>query len=299
MALKLAFSTVACPEWTLEQVVAKAAEFGYEGIELRTLGADSTVLASDPARLGVEKAAAILRDQPVKLVCLSTSLCLHHRDDTAAKHALRQVREQMAVAQALGAPALRVFGNEVEPGENRRSVISRIAHRAAELGHLAKEHGLKLLLENAGSFCVAKDWWTIFNVAEQSRLGLAWNVANAAAAGESPAVSVPLLHHRLGLAKVKDLLVGEGTGYVPLGEGNVGIEHFIHRLMGVGYAGYVSVEWDRAWLPTLAPAEEYLPQARQTLLDWMKEIDEARAAAKVKADKAAAKSGPQPRRRAS
>ena len=40
--MKICFSTLACPAWTLDQVVNIAASSGYDGIELRFLeGEDS------------------------------------------------------------------------------------------------------------------------------------------------------------------------------------------------------------------------------------------------------------------
>ena len=35
--VKLGFTTLACPDWTLEQAVTAAAEYGYDGIELRLI----------------------------------------------------------------------------------------------------------------------------------------------------------------------------------------------------------------------------------------------------------------------
>ncbi len=46
MAIKLAFSTVACPDWTLSQVVDRASEMGYQGVELRTLGPGGSAAAA-------------------------------------------------------------------------------------------------------------------------------------------------------------------------------------------------------------------------------------------------------------
>ncbi len=44
--MKPAFSTVACPEWTLEDVAEFAGRSGYQGVELRTFGHSSTDLLS-------------------------------------------------------------------------------------------------------------------------------------------------------------------------------------------------------------------------------------------------------------
>jgi sugar phosphate isomerase/epimerase len=38
--MKLAFTTLACPGWSLDQAVAAARQYGYEGLELRLIDGD-------------------------------------------------------------------------------------------------------------------------------------------------------------------------------------------------------------------------------------------------------------------
>lgn len=276
MAIKLAFSTVACPEWTLEEVARKAQEMGYAGVELRTLGAGSTALASDPALTDPAKAAGIFKATGIEPVCLSTSIALNHKSESDARAAAWEAQEAIQLAAAIGCSFVRLFGYEVKPGDSRQSAMQTIAHYVSTLLDQAGRLGVQVLLENGGSFNKAKEWWWLFNIVDNPMLGLCWNVANAAAGGEPPSVSVPTLNQRIRLAKVKDTLVGEGSGFVPLGEGTVGVQHFVRRLIGIGYDGYITVEWDRLWLPSLAPAEEYLPDAKKRLDDMIKQFSNAK-----------------------
>ena len=294
MAIKLAFSTVACPDWTMEKVVEQAKQIGYAGVEIRTLGAGGSGLSSDPALSTASKTANLFEQSGIEPVCLSTSLAVHHRQSTPAHQAAVQLGRDLELAAALGCRYLRIFGNEVEPGQNRRTVIQRIAARAKALADQAAQHGVQILFENAGSFNHAKEWWWLLNILDHPMVGMCWNVANAAAAGEPPTVSVPTLHSRIRLAKVKDINVGEGTGFVPLGDGTVGIELFVKRLLGVGFDGFVTVEWDRLWLPTLESPEEYLPDAYQRLRGWIDAIDELAEKGRQAAERAAKKNAPKP-----
>ncbi len=295
MAIQLAFSTVADPGWTIQQVAQQAESIGYHGVELRTLGPGGSALASDPALSDPEKAAQIFKAHGVVPVCLSTSVCLHHRDESAATAASWQITKDLEAASRIGCRFVRVFGANVEPGENLQSVIRRIADRVAPLADKAGSLGVEILFENAGTLSTAKPWWWLMDLVDHPMIGLAWNVANAAAAGEPASVSVPMLNSRIRLAKVKDTRVGEGSGYLPLGEGTVGIEPFVKRLLGVGYDGFISFEWDRLWLPTLAPAQEALPQAHQTLTAWLEAIHDSVEKGKAAAEKAAKKNAPKPR----
>src|SRR4029453_4531661 len=43
--MKLAFSTLGCPNWDLSKVIASARKWGYDGIELRALGGTLDLLS--------------------------------------------------------------------------------------------------------------------------------------------------------------------------------------------------------------------------------------------------------------
>ena len=298
MAIKLAFSTVACPDWTLEKVAQQASEMGYEGVELRTLGPGGSSLACDPALGDVQKIKNIFKTQGVEPVCLSMSLDGRRQGSTAMKDAFWLVKHNLELASKIGCEFVRVFGYEVNPGRSRPAGIQTIAEHLSSLADIAGGLGVQLIVENGGSIAKAKEWWWVLNVVDHPMVGLCWNVANAAAAGESSSVSVPTLNSRIRLAKVKDTQVGQGSGFVPLGEGTVGIEEFIKRLLGVGYEGYISVEWDRLWLPSLTSAEEYLPDAHQRLKAWLDDIAESVEKGIAAAAKAAAKNAPKPKAKA-
>ncbi len=298
MAIKLAFSTVACPDWTLEKVVQQAVEMGYAGVELRTLGPGSASLASDPALSDPVKIRRLFQASGVEPVCLSTSWALCHRNPSVTRDAHWQVKRSLELASQIGCSFVRVFGYETGPGLNRNRVIEQIADQVTGLVETASDVGVQLLLENLGGMAQAKPWWWLLNVVDHPMVGMCWNVANAAAAGELSNVSVPMLNSRIRLAKVKDACVGEGSGFVPLGEGTVGIESFVQRLLGVGFEGYVTVEWDRLWLPSLADAQVYLPDAQQRLAGWLDAIAQAQEKGRAAAAKAAAKNAPKPRAKA-
>ena len=66
-----------------------------------------------------------------------------------------------------------------------------------------------------------------------------------------------------------------GANFCKLGEGGVRVPDLMRRLMGIGYAGYVSVEWEKAWLPNLMEPEEILPDSLQKLHAWTRPQVEA------------------------
>jgi fatty-acyl-CoA synthase len=111
--------------------------------------------------------------------------------------------------------------------------------------------------------------WTILDRLQHPAVACCWDVFNAASIGESPYFSVPVLNSKIQYTQVKDAKLGAlGATYCKLGEGDVPVQKFLTRLRGVGYRGYVTVEWEKAWLPGLAEPEEILPDSIAKLKQW-------------------------------
>jgi len=266
----LAFSTVACPAWGIEQVVAAAGDYGYQGVELRTFGAGSSQLGCDPALSDPEKVRYLFERASIQISCLATSVALHYRGKAEAAQALASAKTFVDMAVRLGCPRIRTFGYRIYPGEAPATAVRRLAARYVDLAEYAEASGVEIVIENAGSFARSRELWNLTNSTQHPLVGVCWNVAYAATVGERPGLSVTTLNSRIRCAKVKDTVIGEGTGYCALGEGSVEVERFVELLRGIGYEGWLCFEWDKLWLPSLAEPEEALPKARERLSEWMR-----------------------------
>jgi sugar phosphate isomerase/epimerase len=111
MSLKLAYSTLACPQWTVEQAADAAVKYGYEAIEWRL--ADGEVLsAATPAEVK-RRVVEATRKHNLTVACLDTS-CRFVQADTANRaRVLEEAKEMSRLAVELGTPYLRVFGGDI------------------------------------------------------------------------------------------------------------------------------------------------------------------------------------------
>src|SRR5256886_14832426 len=78
----LAFTTLACPDWSWEQTVQKAVEYGYQGLELRGVEGEMDLTKAAPFtgnRLPATKRE--LKERGLPIPCLDTSC----RFDQAAR----------------------------------------------------------------------------------------------------------------------------------------------------------------------------------------------------------------------
>ncbi len=271
--MKFAFSTIACPEWTLEEVCTMAGRHGYRGVELRTFGHASTDIACEPLLTGAAKVRDLFEDAGVSPMCLATSIRFdkpvwppvigHAITDTE-----RPVREAHAMVEAAAQreiPAVRVFGFELSAKEPRRSGVRRIVERLRLACSTARNTGVTIVLENAGSIPRAEDLCRIIDEVDHPLLMAAYSPAVARAAGEAPREGLALLAGRLAAVKLTDLDHGRP---VALGEGDMGVEALLGALAHDAYDGWIVYEWPRLWMSELADAHEILAQTAEKLYRW-------------------------------
>ncbi len=274
--IKPAFSTVACPDWVLEKVAASGADAGFEAVELRTFGESSTRSACDPALTAEPKVRSLMDDTGLEILSLATSVRFDEPirppviglaiGDT--ERSVRAANRAVDMAVALECPFVRVFGFELPPREKPTSATARILKRLAAVLDHAHDTGVRLTLENGGSFPTARHVADVIRQAGSPLLGACYALAAASAAGEVPARGLDALGDRLWSARLKDW---KDHRPCRLGEGTLPCREFVGALTKSGFSGPLIFEWDRQWIPSLSPPEQVLPDAAQTLSRWIGE----------------------------
>lgn len=273
--MKFAFSTVSCPAWDFATIVARAREYGYGGVEIRgflneTVATTADLFARDPEELrGVFDAAR------VEIACLASSISMEQSQAwrvwrrSPNLQAAASLRTYIDLAGRLGCPLVKIFDSQVRAGQSRDTAGVALGDWLLPLADYAADRDVVIVIENALSFRASKEMWSILDRLQHPSIACCWDVFNAALIGESPYFSVPVLNSKIAYTQVKDATFGQlGATYCKLGDGDVLVEKFITRLKGIGYAGYVTVEWEKAWLPNIAEPEVILPDAIGKLREW-------------------------------
>ena len=75
--MKLAFSTLGCPDFDWSDIYSMAKDFGFDGIEMRGLGNDIFSVHAQPFRPDqIDKTIARLNRMHLEIPCLSTGCVL-------------------------------------------------------------------------------------------------------------------------------------------------------------------------------------------------------------------------------
>lgn len=282
--MKPAFSTVATPDWTLPRIAERAKAWGFLGVEFRSFGFGSTAIAGDPALTSPEKVRGLFGRAGVEIASIATSVrfdapvtppVVGHLLDT--RRSVREAHGAVDLAVQLECPFVRVFGFEIESSESRRSAVARIADRLAQAADHCEKSGVRLMLENGGSFATSADLAEIIDRAGSALVSAAYSLGVGQRAGERPGDAVNVLGDRLVCAKVRDYRDGLPCA---IGEGDLRCRESVEGLARAGFGGWLVVEHDRLWFPHAPAAEEIMPRAAATLFDWLgQRADAPRAAA--------------------
>lgn len=272
--MKPAFSTIAVPDWTLDQVAERCEPWGYQGLELRSFGYGSREVACDPALTAPAKTRAMFDKTGVELACLSTSLRF---DEPVSPPILgrvfgdedrftRAAKSAIDLAAQLECPFVRVFAFEAFGSEPRTKAVRRIAGRLALAVAAARNTGVRLLLENGGSFETAAQLEEILDAVADPALGVEYNVAAAHAAGEHPAAGINVLGDALEIIKLKDYRDGKPC---VLGDGHVPNREAVDAAGAGGFDGWLVYEYPRAWVPGLVEPDFAMSASARVLYDWI------------------------------
>ena len=261
--MRICFSTLACPTWTLSQAIEIAASSGYQGIELRFLeGEDS--LWKLPAFQGSALATAkrMIADRALSITCVGTSCRFHSPDPQERESWVEEGMHMGELAAALGAPSIRVFGDKIQPGADRDATRGWIATGIRTLAEKTRENGVEVWLETHGDFASSAETMQIVRESGCVDVGVVWDPANGFTDGKEPPFGVPLAFgETLRHVHLRDL-ERHGAEWEPVltGKGKLPLREIVEELQEVGYGGFLSFEWEKKWRPALEEPEVAIPQ---------------------------------------
>ena len=262
--LRTAFSTVACPDWTLDRVARAAAEWGYGGVELRSFGGGGTELACEPALTDTGKVRSMFASAGLDIASIATGVRFdapvtppvlgHILLDRDAS--IYEGRHFVELARAVGAHATRVYAYDGSDKESRRSLVRRISERLRMVCDHARHDSSSVVVENGGAFSSAEDLLQLIEAVDHPKLMAAYDLHAALAAGDDPREGLAMLGDRLRLCRVREARSDEARSFIESAS----------ELAPDG--AWAVLEYPVLWDESLAPADEVLAEAAPTLLRW-------------------------------
>lgn len=264
--MQYSFMSFSTPEASLDDMLAIARQYGYDGIEPRLDAKHAHGIEVDltpPQRREVrEKVNA----SGIKLACLATSLS--YADPAKTADMILQTHDRIDLAGDLGVPTIRVFGGTFPETLSREAAIERVAEALSQVAPHAVSRSVTLCLETHDAWCDPLHVAALMRQVNHPAIAVNWDIMHPIRRGNASMDSAFLALK----SWIRHLHVHDGpgdkTGLLPIGTGAIDHKRALQLLKTIDYQGFLSGEWSR-W-------EDYrihLPREIATMKAYEKDID--------------------------
>jgi sugar phosphate isomerase/epimerase len=271
--MRLAFSTLGCPQWSFAEILANGRRYGFDGVAFRGVMGELD-LTKVPEFAPAERSRSRERMQEAGLepsmILTSTKLLVANSRELG--DSLTSARAHIDLAADLGAPAIRVFGGPLQVGLSRTAAIKRAAERLRLLGDYAAGKGVLVLLETHDDFTDPLLVRRVMEATSHPAVGVLWDIHHPFRLLELPVANAwrdvgPFVR----ACDVKDSVVDDsarlGYRYVKIGEGELPLDEALTLLRKARYDGWLAFEWEKMWHPDIADPHESFPHFERTIRD--------------------------------
>jgi sugar phosphate isomerase/epimerase len=265
----LSFSTLGCPDWTLDKILDVAVANNYKGIEIRGIQREMD-LSKSPlfnSDANIKETKRKFSDKNLKIVGLGSSAAMHHADPAERSKSMDEAKRFIEIAHKAGCPYVRVFPNNLPKDRPKEKTMELIASGLNDLAKFSKGTDVKVLMETHGDVIWSDDLVKVMNAVDASQVGLVWDISNMwTVTKEDPKIVYEKIRKWVRHTHIKDISLANGKEtYTMFGEGDVPAFEAIDLLTKDGYKGYYSFEWEKMWHPEIAEPDVAFPQYAQAM----------------------------------
>ncbi|MCL2140833.1 MAG: AMP-binding protein [Dehalococcoidia bacterium] len=270
--MKLAFSTLACPDWRWQDIISASKDFGFDGIEVRGLGSELVATRAQPfCEEELPSTIQKLKTFHLSIACFSSDCCLKYAERQEANWA--EISEYIRIANRLSSPFVRILADR-EPAPTGDEVNDDlIARQLKKLVPVAEQYGVTLLIETNGVFCDTARLYRLLKQVESDAVAALWDIHHPYRfAHESAEQTIQNLGSYIKYVHVKDSVVDEAGNihYRMMGEGDLPINEMMLALQSINYEGFISFEWVKRWSKELEDPGIVIPHFANYMTQFTK-----------------------------
>jgi len=237
-----------------------AGDMGYDGIEVRGLGADVYAAQARPfTDAALPETVKKLAAMRLVIPCFSSACCLKYAGRAEQNKA--EIRGYIELAAKTKTPYIRILADEHAAPDGEVDDAA-VAAQLVELAAAAEEKGVTLLVETNGVYADTKRLYALLQSVAHDAVAALWDVHHPYRFfGEDPEQTVQNLGAFIKYVHIKDSVEADGkVVYKMLGDGDLPIDGMMRALQSVNYEGFVSLEWVKRWADDLEDAGIVIPQ---------------------------------------
>ncbi len=259
--MKLAFTTLGNPDWSFDKTLDEAQRMGFEAIEIR--GIEGKMRADEITQFLEQnqyETKAKLASHKLEICGFGTSVKFDEFDKY--EDYMAEGKTAIDICSQMGIPSIRVFGDRIVSKDIREAVIQNTIKGIRQLCSYAVGKNVKVLLETHGDFNTIENVTDVINgVKDRTEFGILWDIEHTDKVyGNDYMKFYDQVKHYILHVHIKDHLKMDGEYRLCMvGEGNIPIKSIVRTLNADGYAGYMSLEWEKKWHRELPEPEIAYP----------------------------------------
>ncbi len=183
--MKPGFMSSVCPHRTLDELIATAKAFGYEGLEFRVEWQHNHGIELGATDAALVEARDRLSEAGIEASCLATGVPFNSSDPEEQKPQQEKLKAYIVLASQIGAPYVRTFGDPLPEDPALRDRVLRLAAESyAAVDDWAGQYGVEVLLETHTNM---KGEWAarILDGAGAKNLYVLWHIGHHLQRGQS------------------------------------------------------------------------------------------------------------------
>lgn len=247
--MKIGFSTLGCPNWTLNEILATAKDLGYNGIEIRGI-ASEMYAPTMKCFLDDQLEKTLSKLGNLEIPILTSNACIATKVNIDAS--VNEAMQYIELAGKIGAKYVRIMCTNRAMLDDGDYDLALGYYKA--LAKFGEKFGVTPLMETNGMFCDTGLLKKFMCECGEKNIGVLWDIHHPYRYGrETIAQTIENIGEYIKYTHIKDSVRENGaTVYKMLGSGDLPLKEAIDSLKSIGYDGYVTLEWVKRWQPDLA-----------------------------------------------
>lgn len=260
--MKLSYTTLGCPEWDLPTVLARAVEYGFDGVDFRGLQGHMNVYELSPFAADREETRRRFEDAGLAVTCFSSSITLVSKE--RAEQNREELERYVELCERFGTRYIRAFGGK-RGSADREAALDTARSLLDWAEPVLRQAGVRLIIETHDDWTRCEDVLSLLEGTSADTVGVLWDVHHPyRMCGERPERTWEALGPRIAYTHWKDSLPVAGEPgkfkYRFMGEGDVPFGDIYSILRANGYDGWYTFEWEKRWHPDLEEPELAFPR---------------------------------------
>jgi sugar phosphate isomerase/epimerase len=242
--MKKSFMTFMCTKWAMPTIAAKAAAFGYEGVELRVDAGHAHGFDAEASPETIRETRRLFADAGVAISAIATSCRFAMSDPAERQGHVDHLLKYFDVAEVLGVPVIRVFGGMFSAGSDHAGGKCHVVDALRSVARAVAGRPVVAALETHDDYRPGVEVADVLRQVGSPNVQANYDIMHPAFAGEALEVTLAALKGHVVHSHIHDgCMAGQQLQFRELGQGTVPLFEAMKRLTADGYTGHFSLEY--------------------------------------------------------